>query len=37
MDLEVLLATMLAITTLLTAVFMVLSMNRRNAVNDNKA
>jgi hypothetical protein len=37
MDLEVLLAAMLAITTLLTAVFMVLSMNRRDAGNDSKA
>ena len=36
MELEVLLAAMLAISTLLTAVFMVLSMNQRNAGNGNK-
>jgi hypothetical protein len=37
MDLEVMLAAMLAITTLLTAVSMVLAMYRRNAGNDSKA
>ena len=36
MDLEVLLAATLAITTLITAVSMVLAMNRRNAGSDSQ-